>query len=80
MNRFCIALATLGGLFAGGVLATGASAAPLAPARSCVAASHRLARVAATLARPQACCSGTLMCAQFLSTITLVHPEGGKRT
>ena len=81
MNKLCIAVAMLGGLFAGGVFATGAaSATPSVPVQSCGTTERGLAHVAVTAARPQACCSGKLQSAQFMSTITLEHPEGGKHT
>ena len=81
MTRILIAVATLGSLFVGGALVAGATpAAPSAPVHSCTVGMHGPAQVGATAARPEACCSGRILCAQFLSTITLVHPGGSKRT
>ena len=81
MNRIFIAVATLGSLFVGDALVAGAApATPSVPVQSCVAPGSGPAQVAAAAAWPEACCSGRILCAQFLSTITLVHPGGSKHT
>ena len=72
MTKLCLAIATLGALAAGSASAT--------PSLSCVALGRGPTRVAATVARPEDCCSGRMQCAQFLSTVTVVRPGGDQHT
>jgi hypothetical protein len=42
---------------------------------SCIAVGSGLSRVAATVRRPQDCCTGRMQCSQYLSTTTVVRPD-----
>ncbi len=47
---------------------------------SCIAVGHGVQRVAATVARPEDCCSGRMQCSQFLSTTRVVRPAHDQHT
>ena len=58
------------------------SAARAEPAldHSCIAVGGPYQRVAATVAKPEDCCTGRLQCSQFLSTTRVVRPAHDQRT
>ena len=69
MIQVLLAVTSLGVLTAGA-----ASAAPSNSAQRCIALGRGSIHIAATVARPQDCCTGQMQCAQFLSTVTVVRP------
>ena len=48
--------------------------------QSCISVGGPYQRVAATVARPEDCCSGRLQCSQFLSTTRVVRPAHDQHT
>ena len=47
---------------------------------SCIAVGNRYQHVAATVSRPEDCCTGRMQCSQFLSTTTVVRPGHEQHT
>ena len=60
-------------------LLTGARAEPSMD-HSCIAVGYGMQHVAATVARPEDCCSGRMQCPQFLSTTRVVRPAHNQHT
>jgi hypothetical protein len=46
----------------------------------CIALGSGLSRVAATVRRPEDCCTGRMQCTQYLSTTTVMRPNGEQHT
>ena len=69
--------------FATAILSTAAlSTAQAEPTldHSCIAVGGPYQRVAATVAKPEDCCTGRLQCSKFLSTTRVVRPSHDQRT
>ncbi len=59
---------------------TGAAGAEPSLQHSCIIVSDGYQHVAATVAKPEDCCTGRLQCSQFLSTTTVVRPAKEQHT
>ena len=47
---------------------------------SCIAVGDGYQHVAATVSKPEDCCTGRMQCSQFLSTTTVVRPAHEQHT